>query len=299
MMHQPMTDFYQDLVLGIGIGALDALLAMGIVLIYRTTGVLNFAQAATGALSAYVAYSISATRPLSSLWLGIPVALLTGSLIGIATFLAVHRIRSRQVALTSAVATLAIAVLLQQVIRIQYGSTAGLFPSPLDSFTIVTGGVRIPGQLIGAVVSALSLALLIGAGLRFTKIGTMIRAVADNRDAARLSGGNTFLLLAGVWAAAGMLAAVSGIFAAQGLFIEPSFLDTYFVAALIAAVIGGLRSLSGAFAGAMGLEIAKNLFQTYQPAYGQYAQTFLLLLLVVVLVAAPRRWLAQTEPRSV
>src|SRR5437588_11464167 len=112
IMHQPMTDFYQDLVLGVGIGALDALLAMGIVLIYRTTGVLNFAQAATGALSAYIAYSIVATRPLSSLWFGVPVSMLTGSLIAVATFLAVNRIRSRQVALTSAVATLAIAVLL-------------------------------------------------------------------------------------------------------------------------------------------------------------------------------------------
>jgi branched-chain amino acid transport system permease protein len=169
----------------------------------------------------------------------------------------------------------------------------------LDPLTIVTAGVRIPGQLIGATVTALSLALLIGAGLTFTRIGTMIRAIADNRNAARLCGGNAFLLIAGVWAIAGMLAAVSGIFAAQGLFIEPSFLDTYFVAALIAAVIGGLRSLSGAFAGAIGLEIAKNLFQTYEPSYGQYAQTFLLLLLVVVLVAVPRRWLAQTEPRSV
>jgi branched-chain amino acid transport system permease protein len=294
-----VTDFYQDLVLGIGIGALDALLAMGIVLIYRTTGVLNFAQAATGALSAYVAYSISAARPLTSLWLAIPAALLTGGIIGVGTFLAVSHLRSRQIALTSAVATLAVAVLLQQIIRIQYGSLAGLFPSPLDQLTTTVGGVHLPGQLLGAAVLALSLALLIGAGLKFTRVGTMVRALADNRDAARLCGANTLLLTGGVWALAGMLAALSGIFAAQGLFIEPSFLDTYFVAALIAAVIGGLRSLTGAFAGAVALEIAKNMFQTYAPTYGQYAHTFLLLLLVAVLVAAPRRWLAQSEPRAV
>jgi branched-subunit amino acid ABC-type transport system permease component len=81
---------------------------------------------------------------------------------------------------------------------------------------------------------------------------------------------------------------------------DPTVLDTYFVGALIAAVLGGLRSLTGAFAGAVGLEIAHNLFSTYAPAnLAGYTQTFLIMLLIAVLVLAPRRWLASAPLRTV
>jgi branched-chain amino acid transport system permease protein len=292
-----MQQFIQTAIFGLGAGALDALLALGIVLVYRTTGVLNFAQAATGTFSAYVVYSVAPGRPL---WLAIGAGILAGAFLGVVTFEIVGSIRTEHIALTSAVATLAIAILIQQAIRINWGSNpTGSFPTPFGFSAASVDGITITYLTIASLAVAAALAVLVGVLLRWTRVGTMVRALADNPASAALCGGNVRLLVAGVWAVGGALAAAGGFFAAQAVFYS-SFLDPYFVAALIAAVIGGLRSLSGAFFGALALEVAYTVFQTYAPTnVTPYAETFLVLLLIALLALAPRRWLAQGGQRLV
>jgi branched-chain amino acid transport system permease protein len=290
-----MATFFQAVIGGAGQGALDAMLALGIVLIFRTTGVLNFAQAATGTLSGYVMYSVSEGR---ALWLAVAVGLGVAAALGASTHAAVSRIRSKQYALTAAVATLSVSVLLQYVVRTEWGVN-GVFPSPFGFGAWSVGGVSVAYYYVATLATAGALALAVGAFLRWTKTGTMLRALADNPDAARLCGGNVGVMIYVIWAIAGMLAGVAAFFAFQITF-QASFVDTLFVGALIAAVLGGLRSLTGAFIGAIALEVARDLFQTY--ASGSivgYTQTFLLLLLILVLVFAPRRLLAQTAGRVV
>jgi branched-chain amino acid transport system permease protein len=291
-----MDTFLQAVIQGVELGSLDALLAMGIVLIFRMTGVLNFAQAATGTFGTYIIYAVSQGR---SLWLAVPAGLAAGAAVGIGTHRVLSTIRARQQALTAAVATLAIAILIGQVIRIVWGTLLpqSLPPIGLDSITI--GSLDVAVLALWSAGTALVLAVGIGASLQFTRVGTMLRALADQPDAASLCGANVGLLVAGVWAVAGVLATVAGFFAAQTQLL-PTMLDAYFVGALIAAVLGGLRSLTGAFAGAVALEIAHNLFETYAPSnLAGYTETFLILLLIAVLVLAPRRWLASAAVRSV
>src|SRR5947209_7375926 len=122
-----MDIFAQAVVYGMGAGALDALLALGIVLVYRTTGVLNFAQAAIGAFAGYVMYSAANGRSLASLWFAIPAGLAAGAALGAATYLLIRNIRSRNFALTAAVATLAVSILLEQLVRVFWGTTVGGF----------------------------------------------------------------------------------------------------------------------------------------------------------------------------
>jgi branched-chain amino acid transport system permease protein len=161
------------------------------------------------------------------------------------------------------------------------------------------GDVSVAYYYVGSLLCAAGLALSIGAFLRWTKWGTMIRALADNADSARLCGANAGLMVYGIWAMAGVLAGVAAFFAFQITF-QASFVDTLFLGALVAAVLGGLRSLTAAFLGAIGLEVARDLFQTYAGAsIVGYTQTFLLLVLIAVLVLAPRRLLAQTPGRAV
>jgi branched-chain amino acid transport system permease protein len=290
-----MTTFLQAVIGGAGQGALDAMLALGIVLIYRTTGVLNFAQASTGTLAGYVIYSVSQGR---SLWLAVSVGLAVAAALGAGAHAAVSSIRSKQYALTAAVATLALSVLLQYLVRKGWG-VSGIYPSPFGLGAWTIGDVSIAYYYAGSLATAAALAVGIGAFLRWTTTGTMLRALADDPDAAQLCGGNVGAMIYGIWAVAGILAGVSAFFAFQITF-QSSFVDTLFVGALIAAVLGGLRSLTGAFAGAIGLEVARDLFQTY--ASGSlvgYTQTFLLLLLIGVLLFAPRRLLAQSAGRVV
>jgi len=299
MMRAAMDTVLQAVVLGVGAGALYALLAMGIVLVFRTTGVLNFAQAATGMFATFVMYSVSMGRPI---WVALTAGIATGAVVGVLTNRAVSNLKTRQIALVSAVATLAIAILLQQAIRIGWGSAPPIVPFPTlfsiaPAFSI--GTVVVPQLYLAAVIVALVIAFCIGMLLRFTRQGTMIRALADDPKAAGLCGANVGLLLAAVWAISGALAAVAGFFVAH-LQFEASALDVYFVSALLASVLGGLRSLTGAFAGACVLESAKNLFQNYAPPdFQPYAQTFLIVLLISVLVLAPRRWLTQGPRRVV
>lgn len=289
--------FLQAVISGVGAGALDALLALGIVLIYRTSGVLNFAQAATGTLAAFVIYSVSQSQ---ALWIALLAGVLAGAATGVVSFEVVRGIRARQAALTWAVATLAIAILIQQIIRIGWGATQqNPFPAPFGIDALTISSVTITHLTIASVAAALGLAVVLGGFLRWTRLGTMVRALADNASSASLCGANVHLVLAGVWAMAGVLAAVAGFFAAQIIFF-PGFLDTFFVAALIAAVLGGLRSLVGAFAGAVGLEVARALFENYAPSgLFSYTQTFLVLVLVAVLVFAPRQWFARGGVRVV
>ena len=295
-----MQEFLLAVKLGVAAGALDALLALGIVLIYRTSGVLNFAQAGTGVVAAYAAYSVAQGQ---SLWVAVPAGLLIGAAIGTATYAVIGGIRSSRYALTSAVATLAVAILLRQIVGVFWGTITGQFPNPFPLGGFTLDGVVVDYSTIARVSTAAGLVLAIGAMLRWTRTGTMLRALADNPEAVLLCGGNVHALLAGVWAVAGTLAAVAGLFVAQtGL--TPSFMDTFLIGALIAAVVGGLRSLTGAFLGAIGLEVARNLFGVYEPRLlsvdlTPYTQTFVIVLLIGVLIVVPRRWLGQNVERRV
>jgi branched-chain amino acid transport system permease protein len=291
-----LTDIAQSVVAGVGYGSIDALLAIGIVLIFRTTGVLNFAQAATGTFGGYVIYAVATGRPL---WLGLAVGIATGAALAVATNVTVSGMRSRDHALTAAVATLAIAILLAQVVRISWGTTVGSYPQPWGVGAFTVGGVTVAYLYVAALICALGLALLIAALLRWTRSGTMIRAISDHAGAAAACGANVGILVAAVWAVAGAVATVASFFAFQILF-EPSGLDTFFIGALIASVLGGLRSLPLAFVGAVLIEVAKNLFQLYGPVdLAPYAQTFTLAILILVLVLVPRRWLASGTARVV
>jgi branched-subunit amino acid ABC-type transport system permease component len=99
-----------------------------------------------------------------------------------------------------------------------------------------------------------------------------------------------------------MLTAIAGMFVGQAG-LTPNFLDPFLIAAVIAAVLGGLRSLTGAFLGALGLEVARTLFVYYEPQHlpdvTMYTQTFVIVVLILVLLLAPRRWLARGADRQV
>jgi branched-chain amino acid transport system permease protein len=298
--------FLQTTVLGVGAGAVDALLALGIVLIYRTTGVLNFAVAAVGAFACYVTYSVAQGRPL---WLAAGAGLVAGMGMGIITYGAVHLVEVRAArvldpsrvasrGLVCTVATLAVARLIEQIITNVWGTTTGAFPDPFGLSSVVAGGVTIPYFTVGSCLVAGGLTALLAALLRWTRVGTMVRAIADDPQAARLCGAPVVLLVGSVWAISGGLAGVAGFFDAHFAF-QPSFLDPYLVPALIAAVLGGLRSVGGAFLAAVGLEVASSLFQTYATDYAAYTATFLSILLICVLLLAPRTWLSQGRRRYV
>lgn len=293
-----MQSLIQTIILGLGPGALEGIMAIGIVLIFRTGGVINFSLGATGTVGCFVAYSAAQGRPLL---VAVLVGCLVGAAAGGASYVIVSGVRSRHVALAAAVATLAIAILLDQIVRALW-STPGPFPSAFSPTLVTAGPWQIPPLYVAAILAGCILVVLIQAWLKWSRIGTMVRAVADQPSAARLSGANVPLILGGIWAPAGALAVVSGFFQSQITF-DYTYLDPVFLGALIAAVLAGLRSVPLAYAGGIALEVTRTLYQTYvvniSSDLAGYAQTFVLLLLVAALLIAPRRWLTHAGGRTV
>jgi len=260
-----MTALLQVILAGLVMGSLYGLLALGIVLIYRTTGVLNFAYGAIAAVCACFMY-VLLTGPRLDFW---AAAVLT---LGFAVVLGVvlERLFARPVlnapVFTKAIATLALALVLETVAQqIWPQLTETLhFPTPFEGHAVRLGGVYV--SLID--VTTLSITVLITGALYLfltrTRLGIAMRATADGLPAARLMGvpvGRVFML---TWALSAVVAAITGVLlASQQELIDVQFMDPVLILAFIAAVLGGLDSLPGALIGGILVGLANNLLALF------------------------------------
>jgi branched-chain amino acid transport system permease protein len=271
------------LVTGLFVGAVYGLLAVGLVMTYRCSRVINFAYGETGMLGAFV---------FTELWVDgatpLPVALLAGvglsAAIGAATEAAVIRPLRDQPRLTSMVATLAVGSLLITYASRRYGISIR-FTDPLVRggwFDIAGVTVR-SEQLLIAAVATLAL-LLIGAAYKFTAFGLRLRAVAIDPYAAGLVGvnSNTTSLLA--WGAAGGLAGLSAILIAPSQSFSVFFMTTLLLRSLAAALVGGLTSLAGAFGAGVLLGLAEAFIGYKAPVTGAVEVALALFVIVLLLV---------------
>ncbi|MGH3442411.1 MAG: branched-chain amino acid ABC transporter permease [Nitriliruptorales bacterium] len=244
----------QVLVFGVVNGAVYGLIALGIVLVYKGSKVLNFAQPELGTLGIFVTW-----------WLfeaGVPwlVAGLLGLMVvAVVSFGFERLVVARMVdapRLTVAVATVGMMLLLIAVEAKIWGSSPKFLPAP-----IAGQGPRILGVFVSPTqIIAIGVAAAIGFGLsaflRRTDFGLGVLAAAQDPEAVRMMGVSFAKVSAFTWTVAGVLAGVAG------LLIEPTigaftfgFTTTLFIPALAAALIGGLTSLTGAFVGGIAVGI--------------------------------------------
>ena len=300
-----MTNFFDLVLAGVLASSFVALMALGLSLIYRTSGILNLSQAGFAALGGYVCYSASAHMPMIA---AVLVATVVTSIVGAGVGMLIEWRLGGQPAVISMVATLAVGIVLVQLLDQIWG------PSPLFNnvigLTPVKAGPFLFNRVdVWATVCAVVLAGVLTVGLRFTRWGLAMRAVADSNDGARASGIPAARVRASGWAIAAGLGAVTGFFVATPMgFLSPDFMDLYMVAALIAAVIGGLGSLTGAVLGAVVVSVAQSLYSAYAPSFtlgskfiflGSFTQTLILLLLIVVLVFLPRGLVGSRVARTI
>lgn len=289
-----MINLLQAVLSGLVAGALVALMALGIALIYRTTGVLNLSQGGLAAVAAYVCYSMAVHMPLV---LAMAAATLAAALLGALISIAIGDRLSHGSPVIAVVATLALALALDQVTQQIWGATPAFFPNGLGGSAVRLGAIALSRAEVWGFGASVVLTSALYLLLRFTHVGLGIRAVADNAAAARLSGIPAPRLHALCWALGGGLAGVAGIFiaASSGILI-PGFMEAYLMAALVASVIGGLSSLPGAAAGALVIGALESVVFTYAPTVtigstsvplSSFTSTFLFLVLIITLVLAP------------
>jgi branched-chain amino acid transport system permease protein len=283
-------------VIGITLGGTYALAAIGLVLIYRVSGVLNFAQGAVSMFSAFVAYQVSTVMGMPAL-VGLLAAIVAGGALGYIIERFTIRPLAGRSALNKVVVTIGWLLVLQTAAGLIWGQTAYHRPVQLVSihgFTFPGTSVVVGWDEFTTIVVALGLAFGTAAVLRWTTFGTSMRAVADDPDAARLWGINVNRVMAVSWVAGSAMGAIAGVLITPRINFDPISLTIVVIYAFTAALIGRLTSLPWTVVGAMFLGLAETYPRIFSSNAGAgNAVTFALVLLTLAVLFRPGARLRQ------
>jgi branched-chain amino acid transport system permease protein len=253
-----MADFLQQLVAGLGSGAIYASLALALVLIYQFTGIVNFAQGELAMFATYIAWTfIDAGLPF---WLALVLTLAVSFIGGMLIERVIIRPVEGAPELTVVIVTVGLFIFVNAAAGWIWSFLIKDFPNPFPTGALEAGGVSVGYSTLGVlgVVGAVMTLLY-----RHTKIGLGMRAVATNPDSARLVGIRVGWTLALGWGLASLVGAVSGVMIAPLLFLEPNMMGGVLIYAFAAATLGGFDSPAGAVAGGLIVGIAETLAGAY------------------------------------
>jgi branched-chain amino acid transport system permease protein len=284
-----VAEFVQQIVTGLGDGAIYASLALALVLIYRATHIINFAQGEMGMFSTYIAWSLI-THHGWSWWPAFVFVLGVSFLGGVGIHQTVIRPLQRGGELTIVMATIALLVLLNALASWIWQPDEKTLESPLAGGTWSIGTVAIPKQSVYDLLVVLVCVVALWALFNYTKLGLALRSSAVDPAASRLLGVRVTWMLSIGWGFAAVLSAVAGLLAAPAIFVfTPSYMQTIIIYAFAAAVLGGIDSPIGAVIGGLALGVTINLLGAYLP--GQITPDMrlpvALAILLVVLVLRP------------
>lgn len=280
-----MTELVLQIALaGLAQGCLYALVALGLVVISNTSGVLNFAQGAMGMAVTYVAWSLLTTAHIS-FWLAVVAAAAAAFLFGVlAQVLLLNRLRGAS-DMTQIVLTLGLAMLIEGVIGLIFGYNPRPMALPLSMTPLIVGPVVLRSQDIVnlAFLSVLSLALAVL--FKRTTLGLTMRSITQNSYAARLMGVPVERILSLAWGWGVLLGAIAAVLAAPITSVTPDMMNTILIYGFAAAILGGFGSLIGAFAGGLGLGVINNFIVAFVSP--ELSMSFVFALLLAVLYVKP------------
>ena len=254
-----MTQFLSALSVGLGSGAIYALVAIGFVMVFKATGVISFAQPAFLMSGAVI---VSFLAPLMGFYVGAILGVIAISVVALLVERATIRPMIGKAVFVIAVITVGLDIVLRTVAGMFLGSQPRSVGDPWGTDVSVIGGVIIQHRHLAAFVTAAVIVIALLLFFRYSSVGLAMRAVASDQEAAMAQGVSASLIFALSWAMAGGLAAIAGIFAATGGPIG----NTIWLVALIALpaiVIGGFDSVGGAIIGGLTIGIAQAIVSTY------------------------------------
>ena len=256
-----MTLFFQQLLAGVATGAVYASLALALVLIYRSTHIVNFAQGEMAMFSTFIAWQFHQWG--IPVWGAIGLALVVSFVGGLAIERVVIRPVEGASVLSVVIVTLGLLLIFNQAAGWIWSSVIKRFPAPFPSGAQFIGDVRISYGDIGIIVVLGATVTLLYLLFQHTKVGLAMRAAAANPESSRLVGINVGRMLMLGWGLAAVLGAISGVMVAPKLFLEPNMMLTVQIYAFAAATLGGIDSPVGAVVGGIVVGVAENLAGTY------------------------------------
>jgi len=282
-----MTAVLQQVMDGLATGSIYAALALALVLVHQSTGVVNFAQGAMGTVGAYLAWTLWAVGlPIGA---AVVIAVVVSIPFGAVTERFVIRRLYDKHALTIIVLTVGMLIAFTGIVSLIWGHGAKQFPTMFPEGVVRLGGVAITYESIGN----LAILAVVVVAMQFvflrTRFGLMMRAVADNRASSGLLGIPTGRLLMIGWGMAAAFGTLAACLIAPRVFLSPTMMDTVLIYALSAAILGGLNSPMGAVVAALAIGVVENLAATYVPIVGTDLKIIVpLLLMAIILVFRPQ-----------
>ena len=293
-----MIMFLQFCILGLGAGAAYTLLAQGAILVYRGSGIVNFAQGAVSMAAAYLCYE---EFEVNQGWGFVPsfvVAVLCAALIGLLFQQVVLRHMTKSSPLTKVISTLGLLIVLQGLVEKRYGDSTNVVQPFLPQNVFHLGSVVVQVDRLILAGIAIVLTVLLWAVIRFTKFGLAITASAENERAVATLGWSPNLLSAVTWSVGCGLAGVAGVLISPITGLSPGvFTLLVTVSALAAALVGGFTSFPLTLLGGMVLGIGESVVTLYEPNIQSFfglslmtgtSQLVPLVIIVVVLVVRGR-----------
>ena len=269
---------------GISLGCVYALVALGFVLIYKSTQVINFAQGELMMVGAYMHFGLVTSCGLSPSLAFVITVMLSGLLGAVIERLVLHPLVD-QPGFALVMVTIGLATVLRAVTGLIFSHDTYNFPSPIPDRVLELGSVTVPLVDLWTIVVTVVLSLLLFLFFRYTRVGTGMRAVAQNRYAAHLMGISTQRIFTLTWALATAVGAVGGMLLADIAYLHTN-MGFIGLRAFPAAVLGGLESIPGALLGGLIIGIVENLSGAYlDPILGGGTReivSFAILLLVLL-----------------
>jgi branched-chain amino acid transport system permease protein len=292
-----MTKFIDLTLNGISTGAIYAAVALSLVMIWRATRIVNFAQGAMLMFTTFIASAV--INGGGSYVLALVVALGAGLVLGAVVERTVVRPVENAPPLNAVILTLGLYILLVAIAGMIWGNTPRSYPTAFSIRGYEVGGTRLlfaPNDTF-IVLIVIAVALLLWALFQLTTLGLRMRASAFAPEAARLLGvrvGNMFTI---GWALAAMVGSLAGVLVAPSVFVGPNSFDPILIIAFVAAVLGGLDSPPGAVIGGLVLGLALSYVSGYEG--DALVPLAALVILIVVLMLRPTGLFAATKERRV
>jgi branched-chain amino acid transport system permease protein len=292
-----MTKFIDLTLNGISTGAIYAAVALALVLIWRATRILNFAQGAMLMVTTFIASGVITAT--GSYWLGFASALVAGLILGAV----VERVLIRRVEsgppLNAVIVALGLYTLLVAIAGMIWGNTPRSFPAAFSIRGFKVGGTRLlfsPNDLF-IVLVVIGVALALAVLFRGTSLGLQMRAAAFQPEIAQLLGVRVGRMFTLGWALAAMVGALAGVLVAPSVFLGPNNFDPILIIGFVAAVMGGLESPPGAVVGGLVLGLALSYVSGYEGS--ALVPLAALAILVLVLLVRPTGLFSATRERRV
>ena len=277
-----MHELLQQVFSGLAAGSIYASVALALVMIYRSTDLVNFAQGEMAMFSTYIAWTlVNAGLPF---WAAFAITLIVSFLGGMLIERVVIRPVENAPVLAAVVVTIGLLLIFNSVAGWIYSYTVQDFPSPFPDRPLFHA--LITTRDLGVIAATLIMLVLLFLFFRFTSTGLAMRAAAQNPASARLCGIRVGRMLAIGWGLAAAIGATAGIMVAPVLFLDPNMMGGVLLYAFAGALLGGITSPVGAVVGGLIVGVTENLVGTYLIA-SQLKLTVALALIILVLVFKP------------